>query len=131
MHLCLRCPNINKRLWYSRKDACRKALTGIQRVSFLWVFMHVYTHICLFTTPKEKLKVAMGGEGVGTTKKERKMYFLSNYHGRKRNLRDMSKPRNVRELPLLYYPTFRGDDDTMIQAHTLLTPANTFMGCQI
>lgn len=120
MHLCLRCPNINKRILYSRKDEWRKARTGIQRRQFLCVFMHVHTHICLLTTPKEKAKVAMCGEEAGRTKKERKMCFLSSYHGRKTS-------QNVREQQLLYYATLRGDDDTTSTHTHFLTPANRLM----
>lgn len=113
MHLCLRCLNINKRIWYSRKDECRKAPTGIQRCQFLCVFMHVYTqaHLAVYNTQGEK--VAMRREGAGSMKKKKKMYFLSSYHGKKRNLQDMS--RNVRELQLLYYPTLTMTQDSSTQ----------------
>lgn len=72
MHLCLRCLNINKRIWYSRKDECRKAPTGIQRCQLLCVFMHVYTqaHLAVYNTQGEK--VAMGREGAGSMKKKKK-----------------------------------------------------------
>lgn len=112
--------------WINR--FCIRGRTSGEKPSLVYkdvsfnAFMHVHTHICLLTTPKEKVKVAMCGEEAGRTKKERKMCFLSSDHGRKTS-------QNVREQQLLYYPTLRGDDDTT-QAHThthFLTPANRLM----